>query len=137
MNSLCAGDRAPEASGLVPVTQSPSAARETSVFTLLTATHHTLFIFAGKDFAGADKMIEEGRKAPAGMMHIAVILKEEQSRPFAADLTLVDRANHAYEDYLVKDRGLTGFIVRPDGVIGAIILDEKGVRRYFSKIKCC
>jgi len=51
-----------------------------------------------------------------------------------ADLVLVDQGDHAYSAYLVEATQTKVFVIRPDGVIGAIVHGAEGVEKYFSKI---
>ncbi|KIM91475.1 hypothetical protein PILCRDRAFT_55100, partial [Piloderma croceum F 1598] len=103
--TLCAGDRAPEAPGLV------IGGQDTSLFRLFTPSHHTVLIFA--EFAEGDirKALDSSAKYPDA---------------------IVD--GHARHAYLVKGGSVTIVIVRLDGFIGAIVNDVDGIARYFSKI---
>lgn len=49
----------------------------------------------------------------------------------AADLKFEDRMGHAREAYAVGHRIV---VVRPDGIVGAIVHGEDGLKRYFGGI---
>jgi hypothetical protein len=51
-----------------------------------------------------------------------------------ADFVLIDLECHAYSAYLVEVGQTKVFVIRPDGVIGAIVYGAEGVKKYFSKI---
>jgi len=51
-----------------------------------------------------------------------------------ADLVFLDQGDHAYSAYLVEASQTKVFVIRPDGVIGAIVHGADGVKKYFSNI---
>jgi hypothetical protein len=51
-----------------------------------------------------------------------------------ADLVLLDQEGHAYSAYIVEADQTKVFVIRPDGVIGAIVHGAEGTKKYFSKI---
>jgi hypothetical protein len=51
-----------------------------------------------------------------------------------ADLVLIDQQGYACSAYLVEVGQTKVFVIRPDGVIGAIVHGAEGVKKYFSKI---
>jgi hypothetical protein len=51
-----------------------------------------------------------------------------------ADLVLVDRDDHAYSAYQMEVDQTKVFVIRPDGMIGAIVHGAEGVKKYFSGI---
>ncbi|TFY80920.1 hypothetical protein EWM64_g3088 [Hericium alpestre] len=129
-DKLRAGDRAPEAPGLIEV---PSWV-ETSVFKLISGydRHHVL-VFAGEEadanvapFAGyCERAIADvsvitpaGRKLP----------------PMEGVRSFEDRAGHAYEGYEVSASvsAPAYIVVRPDGIIGAYATSVEQVHKYFS-----
>ncbi|KAG1829222.1 FAD binding domain-containing protein [Suillus subalutaceus] len=54
--------------------------------------------------------------------------------PSHADATPDLGENHAYSAYLVEAGQTKVFVVRPDGVVGAIVHGAEGVKKYFSGI---
>ncbi|KAF8194102.1 FAD binding domain-containing protein [Pholiota molesta] len=134
---LYAGDRAPDAPGLIEVGSQPNeTANETRLFDLFSPTHHTLLIFTDKpDFhsilAGLDTY-------PADLVRIVVILEKGTVGAVQNDaktpMILKDRDGHAYSTYMQVDATRGIYIIRPDSVIGARVGGLEGVRRYFSAI---
>ncbi|KAG1724138.1 hypothetical protein EDD22DRAFT_789962 [Suillus occidentalis] len=51
-----------------------------------------------------------------------------------ADVVFVDLQGHAYLAYVVEAGQTKVFVIRPDGVIEAIIHDAESVKMYFSRI---
>ena len=51
-----------------------------------------------------------------------------------ADTTLVDSDGIAYDAYGIAGGKTSVVIVRPDGVVGAIVFGAEGVTRYFSNV---
>ncbi|TDL23952.1 hypothetical protein BD410DRAFT_720172, partial [Rickenella mellea] len=129
-NSLSAGDRAPEAPGLVI----PTERRETSLFKVLKATHHTVLIFPCGQYSRAEGILRLLSSWPHFLVQTICVSGPGAHRyKLTADLNLLDRDGHAHSAYFV-DQQPTIFIIRPDGVIGGIVRDEGGVARYFSRI---
>jgi len=72
-----------------------------------------------------------------GVIRSAVILPSSApASPVvsSADLVLLDQDNHAYSAYLVEATQTKVFVIRPDGVIGAIVHGAEGMKKYFSMI---
>jgi len=124
MGTLRAGDRAPEAPGLV------QGGTDTSLFTLFQPSMHTVLIFPHNDHASLDHLFAVTSACPKGTVQTFVIYKASASVQGAS--SLVDREGRAYSSYLIA--GGTIVVVRPDGFIGAIVLDDKGLTRYFNNI---
>ncbi|KAF8185714.1 FAD binding domain-containing protein [Pholiota molesta] len=136
---LYAGDRAPDAPGLVEVGSQPNeAANETRLFDLFGPTHHTLLIFTNKiDFrsilAGLDTY-------SADLVRIVVILEKGTvgavQNDAKAPMILEDRDGHGHDIYMQADHDTTRgvYVIRPDGMIGARLGSLEGVRRYFAAI---
>ncbi|KAF8194103.1 FAD binding domain-containing protein [Pholiota molesta] len=134
---LYAGDRAPDAPGLVEVgSQSSEIANETRLFDLFSPTHHTLLIFTNKtDFrsvlAGLDRY-------PADLVRIVVILQKGTVGAVQNDAKtptiLEDRNGHGHAIYMQADTTRGVYVIRPDGMIGARSGSLEGVRRYFAAI---
>ncbi|KZT07594.1 monooxygenase [Laetiporus sulphureus 93-53] len=131
-----AGDRAPDAPGLVNVKSTDASEQPTSLFRIFSTTRHTILVFS-PDSAHAGPALEALTSYPADAIQSVVIyLQDASSTPHVdgANLSLVDRDGHAYSGYAVEKGGLTIVIVRPDGVIGAIARGVDGLKAYFRGI---
>ncbi|KAJ7155478.1 FAD binding domain-containing protein [Mycena crocata] len=139
---LRAGDRAPDAPGLValkrpaPADRRDANTRTTSLFKTFLASHHTVLIFSNeanrytpvirllsaypKDVVQAAIVIRAGNTVPTGALALA-------------DYVLEDHGGHAYAAYALND-GCDVVIVRPDGLVGAAVRSREGLRRYFHGI---
>ena len=136
---LRAGDRAPDAPNLVPLLSNKlddSAA--TSLFDLIHSNHHTLLLFDPK--AEQVKAVRDiAASLPQDFLRVSVILSSD-SVPQASSIgisevtVLVDTQGHAHSAYHPVSEGFTMFVIRPDGVIGAVLKDEEGLQRYFKAI---
>jgi len=128
LGTLCAGDRAPEASGLV------IDGKDTSLFKLLTLSKHTVLIFT--DFANVGdirKALDSSSKYPEVVVQTMIVTGKEVG-DFGGATIVVDRDSNARSTYLVEEGLMTVVIVRPDGFIGAILYDTDGIDGYFGKI---
>jgi hypothetical protein len=63
-----------------------------------------------------------------------IVISSEQSGDFTGTNVLIDGDGHAHNAYLAQNDTVNIVVVRPDGFIGAIVMDVVGVQRYFSKI---
>ena len=59
--------------------------------------------------------------------------RSEITAELAGSLVHVDEESHAHRSYAVE-AGAAIAIVRPDGVVGALLKSVYGVEKYFSKI---
>ncbi|KAJ7252731.1 FAD binding domain-containing protein [Mycena haematopus] len=140
---LSAGDRAPDAPGLVVLKRptsdpdkTPTDARTTSLFRTFLASRHTVLIFSGQAsrFTAVIRLL-----APLAPQTIqCVVVVRAQATTLAgqqglADWVLEDRAGHAYNTYALRD-GCDIVVVRPDGLIGAIVRSRGGLQRYFKGV---
>ncbi|KAG0694622.1 hypothetical protein DFH29DRAFT_880596 [Suillus ampliporus] len=127
---LEAGDRAPDAPDVLQAGCGESDVK--TLFGQYRPWYHTVLVFA-PSLADATPIL--GDKS---VMHKAVVLPS--SAPVApvtfscADVVLVDQEGYAYSAYHVEANQTKVFVTRPDGVIGAIVHGEEGVKKYFSKI---
>jgi hypothetical protein len=132
LGSLLAGDRAPEAPGLVTV-----GGNETSLFKdYFKLDRHTVMVFA-PDAKGADSVLEQEGRWPESAVQTLVILDYnlDQGKIDCSGATLLwDRDSHAANAYRVEKGLLTIIVVRPDGFVGAVLKDAEGLARYFGKI---
>jgi hypothetical protein len=126
--SLQAGDRAPDAPGLVMQSEDVG----TRLFKIFKSQRHTVLIFSDKaDYKSAIAGLE---KYPADVVHPVIISKPGDSVIVADGVdcdVCEDRDGHAYEAY----KGALGiYVIRPDGVVGARVRDSDGLHRYFQAI---
>ncbi|KIK17625.1 hypothetical protein PISMIDRAFT_214758 [Pisolithus microcarpus 441] len=163
---LRAGDRAPDAPGLVSiitpnhaphlissgsqstVSSSSGMAGSTRMFDIFESTHHTVIIFAPTLVVPAVRsiLVSLQQVVPKELVTRVVVLPgpatEPDSRletPSEEDQTieavvLVDHAGHAYRGYIVESQEVKVVVVRPDGVVGAIVRDVTGLERYFEGV---
>ncbi|KZT17493.1 FAD/NAD(P)-binding domain-containing protein [Neolentinus lepideus HHB14362 ss-1] len=138
-----AGDRAPDAPGLVDLTATDDPAKR--LFQYFKPTHHTVLIFSSSE-AAISSFVLEVQKVPASAVRSVVVIPGTISvRPdnidfefvwrSMVDYSLKDCEGHAYNSYSVGSLdGDVAVIVRPDGVIGGIVEDGNGVAKYFQRI---
>ncbi|EGN99607.1 hypothetical protein SERLA73DRAFT_179694 [Serpula lacrymans var. lacrymans S7.3] len=129
--SLQAGDRAPEASGLVTV----KSGEATRFFDIFRPRYHTVLIFAS-DAAKASPIISELSRYEPSVLRSVIVLpagSSAQADSAAADIVLEDKEGYAYKHYLVGDETRV-VVVRPDGVVGAIVHGAEGMVRYFDGV---
>ena len=136
---LQAGDRAPDAPGLVNVKSDnhhPSSSSEsTRLFKLLSPTRHTVLIFPeAADVHATLALIARYRKE---CVRAVVFLRAGNTNMIqnVDDCDVFeDRDGHAYDAYR-SSKGINEIvIIRPDGVIGAIVRDIDWLERYFTTI---
>ena len=129
---LRAGDRAPDAPGLVKVNfDNRKSSESTRLFKLLSPTYHTVLIFA--EAADVHVTLQAAiAKFSRELVRAVVILRAGTTsmiQDVACDV-FEDRDGHAYDAY----KGVEGpngiVIIRPDGVTGAIVRDVDWVERY-------
>ena len=133
-NHLEAGDRAPDAPKLLHVQTGESDVR--TLFGIYRPWYHTVLIFAPSPI-DATPILAALEPCDKSVVRSAVILPSSSlATPFVtpADLVLVDQEGHAYSAYLVEAGQTKVFVIRPDGVIGAIVHGAEGVKKYFSRI---
>ncbi|KAH9944589.1 monooxygenase [Amylocystis lapponica] len=130
---LCAGDRAPDAPGLVD-----AEGGTTSFFRLFGATHHTVVFFAADVHRVAELL---GALAECPPKSIRAVLVLPQGHPgvsaetvHGVDTVVTDRDGHAYAGYAVSKESVVAMVVRPDGIVGGIVLGVAGLRRYFGGV---
>ena len=133
---LRAGDRAPDAPGLVKVNfDNQKSGESTSLFKLLSPTYHTVLIFA--EAADVHATLQAGiEKFPKGLVRPVVLLRAGTTNviPDVSCDVFEDRDGHAYQAYKGAEGANGVVIIRPDGVTGAIVKDVDWVERYFKGI---
>ncbi|KAG1899385.1 FAD binding domain-containing protein [Suillus fuscotomentosus] len=131
---LEAGDRAPDAPNMLQVGRAEPGA--TTLFSLYRPWYHTILVFA-PSLADATPVLGALETYDKSVVRSAVVLPSSASVTSVAspaDLVLVDQEGHAYSAYLMEAGQTKVFVIRPDGVIGAIVHGTEGVKKYFSKI---
>ncbi|KIK12724.1 hypothetical protein PISMIDRAFT_424725 [Pisolithus microcarpus 441] len=156
-----AGDRAPDAPGLVPVvlpnrastsissgSQSNGVARNTRMFDIFGSTHHTVIVFAPTlDVPVVQSILTTlDRSLRKALVRRVVVLPGSISEPdsrlemsWEEDQSvdaevLIDEAGHAYRGYVVESQEVKVVVVRPDGVVGAVVRGATGLERYFEGV---
>ena len=131
---LRAGDRAPDASGLAIETPPELAKQSCQLFQIYGPAHHTVLIFA--DVVNAADIITGLLNYPKGLIRTVVIVPTRRPLPRnvdGADFVVEDRGGHAASAYCPT--GVCGVcIIRPDGVIGALVKGPTWMHRYFRGI---
>ena len=131
---LRAGDRAPDASGLVIRAPSSSAKQSCQLFQIFGAGYHTVLIFA--DIVNLPTVLSAIATCPKSEIRTVVVLDQHQPIPpeaVKADFVVADRDGHARTAYCSS--GTCGvIIVRPDGMVGGIARGTSGIARYFKLV---
>ena len=127
---LVAGDRAPDAPGLILA----ASGAETRLFDVFSPTYHTVIVFS-PDVASSMDVLEASRKYPGDVIRSMIVLPQgsEATTVTRADV-VVDQGGHAYRGYLAMKGEKKVIVVRPDGVVGAIVHGTEGVEAYFSRV---
>ena len=133
---LRAGDRAPDAPGLVKVNlDNQKSSESTRIFKLLSPTYHTVLIFAEAADVHATLQAVIG-KFPKELVRAVVLLRAGTTntlKDVACDV-FEDRDGHAYDAYKGTEGANGIVIIRPDGVTGSVVKDVDWVERYFRTI---
>ncbi|SJL13737.1 uncharacterized protein ARMOST_17185 [Armillaria ostoyae] len=126
--ALHAGDRAPDAPGLVS-----SQGEKTCLFDIFRTSYHMVLIFPGADLE-VNGILDLLKAYPAGAVKSVVILQQNAAPTVGgspADFVLADGEGYARKHYNDRD-GIV--VVRPDGIIGALVGGVDGLKRYFKGI---
>ncbi|KAJ6493618.1 FAD binding domain-containing protein [Mycena vitilis] len=136
---LSAGDRAPDAPGLLvlkrPVTDKTATADmfTTSLFRTFLASRHTVLMFTN-EANRYEPIIRLLAPYAHDAVQSVVVVRAQGTVPASAhtlaDWVFEDRGGNAYRAYALRD-GCDVVVVRPDGLIGAIVRSREGLRRYF------
>ncbi|EIN04034.1 hypothetical protein PUNSTDRAFT_77218 [Punctularia strigosozonata HHB-11173 SS5] len=127
--NLRAGDRAPDAPGLVA-----GDGTETSLFGIFKVEKHTVLVFTASGDADNVDLKSDMPDSVATHSQIFQICNEAGTAYQSDVQVLHDRDGHARGAYFAEANTTNVVIVRPDGFVGAIVRDQDGVRQYFSKI---
>ena len=132
---LRAGDRAPDAPGLVKVSpDNQKSGESTKIFELLSPTYHTVLIFAEAVDVHATVQAVTA-KFSKELVRVVVLLRAGTTGTnVIQDDVFEDRDGHAYDAYKGVEGANGIVIIRPDGVTGAIVKDVDWAERYFKGI---
>ncbi|KAF8827023.1 hypothetical protein HHX47_DHR5000984 [Lentinula edodes] len=135
-----AGDRAPEAPGLEVLHSGGNFTTMTSLFDIFKPDHHTVLIFSSLRSKGEEISSEFGAYTKSLVETVLILPALSQSEQIASgqqlgvDLVLRDGGGHAYKGYPALPGSCTVIVVRPDGIIGAIVGGVDGLRQYLSGV---
>ncbi|KAG2111975.1 uncharacterized protein F5147DRAFT_744648 [Suillus discolor] len=138
--NLEADDRAPDTPNILQVGRAEPDA--TTLFGLYRPWYHTIPVFA-PSLADATPILGALEAYDKSVVRLAVVLPSSASvTPVASPIDLIDREGYACSAYLVEFGQTKVFVIRPNGVIGAIVHGAEGVhqgnpadvKKYFSKI---
>ncbi|KAF9803961.1 hypothetical protein IEO21_09512 [Rhodonia placenta] len=133
---LHAGDRAPDAPGLAVVEEGNVSAETTSLFRIFDSAHHTVLIFSS-DGSQIAAVLKATKKLPPRLIRTVVIYPRDSSPSLAvsgADVVCVDRDGYGHSGYGASPDGTTVSIVRPDGIVGALVSGAAGLEAYFRNV---
>ncbi|KAI9064758.1 hypothetical protein FKP32DRAFT_568134 [Trametes sanguinea] len=130
--SVHAGDRAPDAPGLVD-----SSGKAIRLHETFKPTVHTILIFSF-DTANAeeeiDSIVQATRSLPEDTLQIVVLGSRDVPKPRDGVTAYKDGEGYAFRTYSIQEGKVTVVSVRPDAYIGAIAYDAAGLKTYFSRI---
>jgi len=158
---LRAGDRAPDVPDLRPALPG-NGPENTRLFDVFAPTYHTVLIFVPLLSIPVVQQVLSGlerleRKGSEKLVRRMVVLPSDRPPSYenedAKDMpgevergkfsretiqvdgeVLVDRAGHAYRAYVVGKGETKIVVVRPDGVVGAVVRGAENVGKYFDGI---
>ncbi|KIY49832.1 FAD/NAD(P)-binding domain-containing protein [Fistulina hepatica ATCC 64428] len=127
-----AGDRAPSA----PLFDARSG-QVCRLLDLFKATQHEVLVFTD-DIRTAQLVQETSARCPLGTVECLIIAPQSAERvqellSVTPCRVLQDNGGHAYKEYVVQNEP-TIVVIRPDGVLGAVVLEVIGLERYFRHI---
>ncbi|KAF8598308.1 hypothetical protein BDV93DRAFT_594337 [Ceratobasidium sp. AG-I] len=129
---LCAGDRAPEAPGLIDI----ETQEETSVFNILSCSKHTVFVLADS-VATAKPFFHIVESDRTNTFNGVLVLPASKGMVLGERLARVrvlsDRHGNAFRAYSLGE-GPTAVAVRPDGMIGALTGQCEALQKYYNLI---
>ncbi|KAL0953688.1 hypothetical protein HGRIS_004884 [Hohenbuehelia grisea] len=141
-----AGDRAPDAPALAGVRQGIEGdapkALALRLFEVFGTSYHTIIVFAragvdGHNLMRATSAFGTLSSLPKGAVRTAVVLPVGAPNPLprvpGADYVLEDTLGYARSAYSLAG-GCGIVVVRPDGVIGAVVRGAPGLRQYFEGV---
>lgn len=129
---LIAGDRAPDASKLV---KANTNGEETRFFDIFCPAYHTVLVF-GSDEGYISSVLSALHPYDKTVVHSVVVNPASGTVPptSGADQVVMDQEGHAHAVFHVSAGESRVVVVRPDGVVGAIVRGVEGVQKYFGKV---
>jgi hypothetical protein len=130
--TLRAGDRAPDAPGLIEVQKRIT----TALFDIFGVTHHTILVFGDRAVTQAVAIAGLVKRFPVDVFRVVACLAKNHRADVAeaglggAVMIVKDGEGHAYGSYMLENQESGIFIVRPDGILGAITISTEGLDRY-------
>ncbi|KAG6837349.1 hypothetical protein H0H93_010951 [Arthromyces matolae] len=123
---LRAGDRAPDAPDLLELSRSSQSTR---LFNIFTPSHHTVLIFSPA-LSQLPDIVQLLKRLPSSVIQ-SVLLRRRQEVPMLCNhegvtSIIEDQNGHAHNAYTVDDQYAV-VVVRPDGVVGAILHGMTGL----------
>lgn len=101
--------------------------------------HHTVLLFTTTDVNVQRSVLDAVKQYPQGTSKTAIIQSEGNARMSVSHIG----ADHVFDDYSgsacatyesAVSKGLHVIVVRPDGVVDAIVGDVDGLKEYFELI---
>ncbi|KAJ6495427.1 FAD binding domain-containing protein [Mycena sanguinolenta] len=128
---LKAGDRAPDAPELKDV-RGGEAVR---MFDVFDASRHTVLVFSSSTPERDAALLAQVSRYPQDLLRCVALVQSDflGTATKAFDMVLEDTQGHAHANYNFEG-GCEIAVVRPDGVIGAIVRGPEGVERYFNQV---
>jgi hypothetical protein len=136
--NLHAGDRAPDAPGLVDLQKQSTLA----FFDIFRPTYHTILVFGSDAIIRVQAVSDVIKKFPANIFRVVACLSKTSESELAGAakdglgqaVVVKDGEGHAYSAYLLANQESGIFVVRPDGVLGAIVDSTEGLERYLKLV---
>lgn len=129
---LMAGDRAPDASSLVPIRGLLAGDR---LFDIFSAMCHTILVFLGSQAdSDGSSVVQLLKTYPRGLFKSVGVLPSDSTIDtdvrVGFDLVVKDGQGNGHKAYKIPGGGTVIVVVRPDGVIGAMVTNSDGLHRY-------
>ncbi|KAF8895550.1 FAD binding domain-containing protein [Infundibulicybe gibba] len=134
---LKAGDRAPDAPGLVQ--HKPASRATIRLFDLFNPAHHTVLLFSTSGGNEHAEVVQSLARYPEGTIQFVIVTRMGSTQSGmegeGVDFVVEDGAGSASAAYgAAVAQGCSIAIIRPDGVVGAFVTGTQGVHRYFKGI---
>ncbi|KAJ7436721.1 FAD binding domain-containing protein [Mycena galericulata] len=128
---LRAGDRAPDAPALKDI---HNGQIDIHLFDVFDSSRHTVLVFSASPERCSSALQVLFHLPQDAVRCVAIIPSGSVSANIQGfDLTLEDTLGHAYSIYDFKGECDIA-VVRPDGVVGAVVRSSEALQRYFGKI---
>jgi len=135
-NVVRAGDRAPDAPGLVFTNGKDHESESIFLFRIFGPSYHTVLVFTASALK-AQPVLEQLKSYPSDLIRPVVILPKDIPDVPAienATLVLIDASGHASAGYAISGEDSVIVAVRPDGVIGCIAYGLPGLITYLGTV---